>query len=419
MTTRCSPAGAVLGLILGFAAATVSAVDRPEPSPGQDPVRIPAAGSGTETEARFRVMERRLEELAAENSALRREVAADRALIDRLAGRESTSAAERRPGVTFSGKESKLVLGGIVQVFGETGGAPDARYAGIADRFQLRRLRVAFGGSFAEAIDFKIESDFGNAAIAGATGSRGQLTDAFVAWTKYPAFKLQAGQFKTPFGYDQLVPDMKTLFVERSFANDRLTVGRQIGMMATGCPGASGISYSFGVFNGNGVNTGANDNTKFMTAGRVAAVLYQRKAADWPVAWSVGTNFFNTVDKGAFSGRRTGLGLDTQIAAGPAQFGFEWLRNDCHPIAGLPADGAGWYAYSAWNVSGRWQLLLRTDTYDSNVDRPDTTTHEWTYGITYFLNGDDLKLSLNYLQGYGPGPTPAAGRLIGRLQVAF
>ena len=54
------------------------------------------------------------------------------------------------------------------------------------------------------------------------------IADAFVAWTKYEAANLQLGQFKTPFGYDQLVPDAKTLFVERTLANDRLTVGRRV-----------------------------------------------------------------------------------------------------------------------------------------------------------------------------------------------
>jgi hypothetical protein len=60
-------------------------------------------------------------------------------------------------------------------------------------------------------------------------------------------------------------------------------------------------------------------------------------------------------------------------------------------------------------------LVLRPETCDSNVDRPDTTTHEWRSGLTYFLNGDDLKLSLNYLRGNGPGAAPGAGRL----QVVF
>lgn len=385
----------------------------------------PAGEAVSPAEARFAAFERRLAELADENLALRQQVTTDRALLAQLAGRipagATTDAPATRPvpTVTFAGKETKLTVGGLAHVFGEIGGAPDSRYTGIGDRFQLRRLRVSFTGTFAEDVTFKMETDFGNAAIAGNSGSRGQLTDAFVAWTKYPALKLQVGQFKTPFGYDQLVADSKTLFVERTLANDRLTVGRQIGAMATGDLFGRVLNYSVGIFNGAGVNSGANDNNKFMSSGRLAATLFEGKRGELPLRWTVATNFFNTVDKGAFTGRRTGYGADTQLLAGPAELGFEWLRNDGHPVVGLPTTGEGWYTYTAWNLTRQWQALLRLDHYDSNTARPDTTTREWTYGVTYFLKGDDLKLSLNYVRGEQPAPAPSAGRLLGRVQVVF
>jgi len=385
----------------------------------------PAGEALTTTEERFAAFERRLSELAEENRALREQAAADRALLAQLAGRSAAQTAADAPAVapvpavTFAGKEARLTVGGVAQVFGETGGAPDARYTGMGDRFQLRRLRVSFAGAFAEDVCFKVETDFGNAAIAGNTGYRGQLTDAFVAWTKFSALRLQAGQFKTPFGYEQLVSDPKTLFVERTLANDRLTVGRQIGTMASGELFGRTLTYSLGLFNGTGVNTGVNDNSKFLTAGRVAATIYDGKRGPQPVRWTVATNFFNTVDQGAFTGRRIGYGADTQLIAGPVELGGEWLRNACHPVVGLPTTANGWSAFSAWSFITPWQALLRFDHYDSNPARPNATTREWTYGVTYFLRGDDLKLSLNYVLGEPPAPAPSAGRLLGRVQVVF
>jgi len=414
--TRNRLLATLAGLLLGTLGPAV-AVGAGEASPV---AAAPAAAVGP-TDARFADFERRLAELADENRQLRQTVTAASAAIAQLS---ASSAADLRqaapvPAVTFAGKEARLTVGGVAQVFGETGGAPDARYAGIGDRFQLRRLRVSFAGAFAEDMAFKVETDFGNAAIAGNSSYRGQLTDAFVAWTKYPAFRLQTGQFKTPFGCEQLVADPKTLFVERTLANDRLTVGRQIGAMATGELFGKVVNYSLGLFNGTGVNAGANDNSKFMTAGRVATTVYDGKRGASPVRLTVATDFFNTVDKGTFTGRRTGYGADAQLLAGPGEFGFEWLRNDSHPVAGLPVRSGGWSAYNAWSVSKQWQLLLRFDDYDSNTDRPNTTTREWTYGVTYSLKGDDLKLSLNYLRGEQPAPAPSAGRLIGRVQVVF
>lgn len=375
-------------------------------------------------DARFAALEQRLAALADENRALRQQVAADGASLAQLAARAANADAPAKPAapvpaVTFAGKQAKLSIGGLIQILGETGGAPDARYTGIGDRFQLRRLRLSFAGNFAEDMSFKVETDFGNAAIAANSGYRGQLVDAFVTWTKYPAAKIQVGQFKAPFGYEQLVSDPKTLFVERTLTNDRLTVGRQIGAMATGDLAGKRLNYSLGLFNGTGVNTGANDNSKFMTSGRLAATVFDGKRGAQTVRWTVGSAFFTTADKGAFTGRRTGYGLDTQLTAGPVEVGAEWLRNENHPVTGQAVTAAGWSGYGAWTFAKQWQAVARFEDYDSNTARPNTTTREWTWGFNYLLKGDDLKFSLNYVRGDQPTPAPAAGRLLGRVQVVF
>lgn len=357
-------------------------------------------------ESRLAVLERQVIELASENKALRTRLgdASDKPAMVLV-----------RP----EGRETGLSLGGVMQVQGETGGAPDSRYTGINDRIQLRRMRVAFAGAFAESMVFKCEADFGNASISSRSGLSGQITDAFVGWTRFPLLNLRAGQFKTPFGYEQLVSDPKTLFIERSLSNDRLTVGRQIGAQASGGIGQSLLAYSVGVFNGCGTNVGGNDNAKFMTAGRLVATVFTGERANQAIAWTVAGNFFNTVDKGAFTGRRFGAGYDTQLSWGPGRIGAEWLRNDNHPIVGGPASAEGWNLFAAWNFDRRWQGVLRYDVYDAGTPRVDATTREWTYGFNYLLKGDDLKLSLNYQLGRPPAPAASAGRLLGRMQVVF
>jgi phosphate-selective porin len=371
-------------------------------------------------EARLAVMEQRLASMAAENQVLREQVKRDGDALEGLNARLAapTSAdAQRASAVTFAGKENRFAVGGLAQVFGEAGGTPDARFAGIGDRFQLRRLRINLAGAFAQDVAFKIETDFGNASIAANSGSRGQLTDAFVSWNRFPAWRMQAGQFKTPFGYDQLVADANTLFVERSLPNDRLTVGRQVGAMVCGNLFGKALGYSFGVFNGTGVNTAANDNSKFMQAGRLTGVLLAPGAARGGLRWTAGTNFFNTVDRGSFSGRRTGLGFDTQVSGRLGEAGFEWLRNDLHPVTGRAAAAEGWSSYGAWRLAERWQAVLRFDSFDANGSQPGAVTREWTVGTTYFLLGDDLKFTVNYLLGDQAGARD--GRLIGRVQVVF
>lgn len=381
-------AGWMIALGLGAGAGTA-------PASGAEPI-----------EARLAALERQVETLTVENRALREIVGV---------GSEKSAPVLVRP----DGKETKISLGGLMHVHGEAGGAPDARYAGIKDRFMLRRMRVALGGAFAENMQFKFESDFGNAAVTGKTGASGQITDAVITWNRYPAFNLKGGQFKTPFGFEQLVADSKTTFVERSLANDRLTVGRQIGVAACGDIFGPALGYTFGVFNGSGTNNGSNDNGKYMTSGRLTSTIYSATRDTQAVRWTVASNFFNTVDQGAFTGRRTGYGLDSQFNWGPAFFVAEWLRNDAHPVVGRPVSSDGWYLYSGWSFNRWWQGVVRYEVYDANVALANVTTREWTLGFNYFIKGDDLKLSVNYQLGRQPSPLPQAGRLLSRMQLAF
>jgi len=318
-----------------------------------------------------------------------------------------------------TGKEKTLALGGFVQANFESGEVPDARYAGLSNRFLLRRARLFVSGTFAEAMAFKVESDFGANSLGAKTGQSGQLTDAYISWTKFPAASLRLGQFKTPFGYEQLAADTKIYTVERSLPNDRITLGRQVGLMAFGDVADKRLSYSVGAYNGTGTNLNTNDNQKFLWVGRVAGVVFDGKAGEQKVKVTAGVNTFTTVDKGTFNGRRTGSGVDAQVVCGPAEFQAEWLRADQHPVTGAATAAEGWALLGAYSLTSQWQAVVRYETYDSNIATVNTTTDLWTFGFNYLIKGDDLKLSLNYLSGSQPAPAPHGDRFLARFQFMF
>lgn len=321
--------------------------------------------------------------------------------------------------VKAGSSEQKLALGGFVHAQFESGGAPDTRYTGINDRFLLRRTRVNLAGSFAENVAFKIEADFGNNSIATKTGISGQLTDAFVNWTPDPRASLRVGQFKTPFGFEQLQADTKIYTIERSLPNDRLTVSRQIGAMLYGDLVPKRLSYSLGAFNGTGVNISSNDNQKFLWAGRVNGIAYEGKLGKQKTRLSFGGDFFTTKDKGTFVGRRDGYSADAQLVVGPAEVQAEWLRNQQHPTTGTAVTADGWSLLGAYNFTKRWQGVVRYETYDSNTSTAATTSNLWTFGLNFLLKGDDLKFSLDYLQGNPATAVANDHRVIGRVQVVF
>src|SRR5437016_2944743 len=144
------------------------------------------------------------------------------------------------PYVQQRGPELKLVLGGFVQMNFEDGdvSAFEGRFGETAlkDRFRLRRARINLTGDFAEQFDFKLEGDFGQS--DGTSGNRTafEATDIWVNWHQFPAAQVKIGQYKAPFGLEQLTPDTTLLTIERSLPTGAITPDRQIGAELWGKP---------------------------------------------------------------------------------------------------------------------------------------------------------------------------------------
>lgn len=71
--------------------------------------------------------------------------------------------------------------------------------------FQAKRLRLIMDGNCGENLDFRLQIEAFNG-IAGSTNGNGQkniqVMDAFATWKIAPQFKIRAGQFYTPLGYE-------------------------------------------------------------------------------------------------------------------------------------------------------------------------------------------------------------------------
>lgn len=362
-----------------------------------------ARAQPTSLEERVLALEKQLAALAAENKALRE---------------KQDAAAKPAPLVTFAGKQSRFSIGGFIQAHGEVGDAPDSRYAGVQDRFMIRRARVTFRGNFSNDWAMRLESDFGANTLGSTNGYRAQITDAFVEWTAHPAAQVRLGQFKTPFGWEQLMSDTQNPFVERPLANDRLTVGRQIGAALSGTVAEKRVEYSVGAYNGNGVNNSNNDNSAFMTAARVGVKAWNGQIGGKPASWSVATNAFTSRDSGTFTGQRDGLGFDTQFAAGPLTLRAEWLQNKIGPTVGASLKSDGWYFIALYDLNPTWQIATRYETFDSNTALPSTETDSLIFGVNYRILGNDLILSLHYMLG-NADLGGADDRLLARFQVMF
>src|SRR5881398_2140498 len=236
-------------------------------------------------------------------SAEQREVAAKPATSDsKTTVEQTTTKEEKKPVYTAAAAdEFKLTLGGYVQAQFE-GGNPfafEGRFgsAELKDRFRLRRARVTITGDYTEHFDFKVEGDFsfsdtaltirdasGRTLGSNSTRTSFSATDVFVNWHTYPEFNIKVGQYKAPFGLEQLTPDPVVITIERSLITDSVTPERQIGVQVWGkllaniLPEQKDLlTYYAGAFNGTGRNITVNDNNEFMYAGRLEVQAMKTK----------------------------------------------------------------------------------------------------------------------------------------------
>lgn len=354
---------------------------------------VSAVCAADSTQDRLDALEARLAALEAENTHLRTR-------LGEVASPPAPTAADRAHALRVSG---------YTQIHAGFGGAPDARFVGTDDRLFIRRVDLAVKGDLAADFDFKIEAELSSGSLGEKSGHTPRLTDAYVRWQGSDQFGLKVGQFKSAFGRAQLMPNTKLPWVERPLASDRLTVSRQVGLAAEGQLGGELVptTYQFGIYNGTGANNSFSVNSRPMTAGRLETLVWSDDDASWTLA-------ANAYHYNPGAGRRLGWGVDTAVSRGPLRMEAEYLNVE---YADLGRTADGWWVSGLWTVVPDWQAVLAVGSYDPDTGLPADDTLSWTVGTSTLLDGDNLKLTLNYL--WGDAPTGREGRLLSRLQVKF
>src|SRR5438445_6874933 len=265
---------------------------------------VPPLGAQTASESeRLQKLERAVEQLEKQNTELRAEI---NSMKTKQAAYPPEGKLKKK--VTYDGKtyvekavveeeklpvyvqqrgpELKLVIGGFIQANFEDGdvSAFEGRFGQTAlkDRFRLRRARINLTGDFAEQFDFKVEGDFENSDGLNSSRTAFEATDIFVNWHQFAEANVKLGQWKAPFGLEQLTPDTSIFTIERSLPTGAITPERQVGVQLWGKPFANIwpdekdlLTYYAGIFNGNGRNTTNNDNNNFMYVGRLESTLFK------------------------------------------------------------------------------------------------------------------------------------------------
>ena len=364
------------------------------------------------------------------------------------------------------GPELKLVLGGFIQVNFEDGdvSAFEGRFGqtAIDDRFRLRRARINLTGDYAEQFDFKMEGDFGQS--DGTSGNRTAFsaTDIWVNYHQFPAAQVKIGQYKAPFGLEQLTPDTQLLTIERTLPTGAITPDRQIGAELWGKPFTSIwpeqkdlLTYYAGIFNGNGRNITVNDNNNFMFVGRLELQPFKdvfgkgsflkfggdvlNSRDEQGVNISQSSNLLVNSD-GSLSpfvlpsaDERTAWSVDAWLRMGPFDLIGEYLQEhvEGRTVNGVPPAFSnfttdGFYVTGAYYfIPKKLQAVVQWQ-YLNPGQRGNDGLYSILGGLNYYIHGDDLKFMVNYVHTWSDfrQANPEFGEdqfdeVLGRFQVMF
>jgi phosphate-selective porin OprO and OprP len=271
--------------------------------------------------------------------------------------------------------------------------------------FRIRRAKTKFEGwVYTKDLTYELQLNWADSANV--------LEDATINYdfTKgKKAFQLRAGQFKVPFGRQELTSSGSQQFVDRAAVSNTFARGRDIGFQLWGTPLSGKLDWRVGAFNGNGRTVSANDNDKLQYNARLTFqpfgdVKYSEsdfESTDRPL-FAVAGQWESNNRQGA----TTSNDIDREIVGGDVVFKFkgfslygEIFQAMDDPETGLDADLSGYIAQAGYFiVRNKLEVAARLAELDPNDDIDNNEQEERGLALNYFFNKHAHKLQLDYRQ---------------------
>jgi len=312
---------------------------------------------------------------------------------------------------TITTKQAELVISNRMQIR-MTDEDREVEPAGDPNRtsFTIRRMRTKFDG-WAFNKDFTYELQFDTAQQTNLL----QDADVNYDFTKgKKSFMLKAGQFKVPFGRQQLTSSGSQQFVDRSTVSDTFARGRDIGVQLWGTPNNSTIDWRVGIFNGNGRTVTRNDNDDLQLNARLTwqpfgDVKYSEGDFEsttkplFAVAASYESNEFPI----AAAGSTPAHADDRSIVEGDAVFKFKgfsafydlYKRKHDRTVNLSDFDDEGFNLQLAYFIlAQKFEVALRFSEFDPNSDVNNNEREERGLALSYYFNKHNSKLQADFRQ---------------------
>ena len=323
-----------------------------------------------------------------------------------------------RGGVTISHGVNSLTIGARVQFRwtlddreafnGDTSGSGVGESDGPFTQFDVPRLRMTFsGGAFRPWLRYAFQFEFSR--TGGEGGSR--IKDALVEFRPVGRnYRIGVGQFKAPFGLQQIISSGRLQFVDRAITDAKFNPGRDMGAMLSGTAGARKFGYDVGLFNGSGESIRQTTSTPLWVARAYVQPLGAHTlsetsvdAADKPtlhvgVAARGGKQIRGRTPAGIVEGADNQSAFDIEFAYKSRRFFstaeyFLMADEQASPLAGPDIDSRGVHAQAGYMLVPRKMelgALFAWISPDTDVD--DAAVREVRGVFGYYWQGHGLKL---------------------------
>jgi hypothetical protein len=311
---------------------------------------------------------------------------------------------------TISSKSATLNISNRVQVrfTSEDLDANSATSKPERDSFRLRRMKTKFDGwVYSKDLQYELQVNFADSANV--------LEDANINYdfTKgNKAAMVKIGQFKVPFGRQELTSSGSQQFVDRSAVSNTFARGRDIGVQLWGTPNKGILDWRIGVFNGNGRTVSRNDNDDLQYNARLQWAPFgdtkysegDFDSSDRPL-FSIAANFEGNTREVAASGstpahqnEQTILGYDAVFKfKGFSVVGEFFERENDRTQGQSDFDDEGFNLQAGYFViPKRFEVALRFAEFDPRKDRDDDVRSENGVAFSYYWNKHNHKLQADY-----------------------
>lgn len=269
-------------------------------------------------------------------------------------------------------------------------GFVQARYqnfeeTGKISGFDIRRARLEFRANLSNNLGVRLQPQI--------EGASTKLMDAVVEVKLAEYLNISIGQQKFALSLESMLSDTKYEFIDRaqviealvSRAKDSISLfaktnhnGRDIGIQANGSilnlSSRPFLDYWVGLFNGAGINTPDNNNSKDVVA---RLVFHPIQGLDIGGSFYNGFGFYGTPEPASHS--RLRWGAEARYEKNRFMIQGEYLRGKDNTIT-----RSGYYIESGFYLAPReFQVTARYDHYEPNILKNNNISTWYTFGLNY------------------------------------